>query len=74
MDGFGQISVDDKPTSFSDLAALLAKRYSAHTNLPVYITGTKDATHGSVIYVVDFVKSAGIQRVAISSKAAPAKH
>ena len=74
VDRFGQVSVDDKPTSFSDLAVLLAKRYGANTNLPVYITGTKDATHGSVIYVLDFVKRAGIQRVAISPKAAPDTH
>ena len=74
VDRFGQVSVDDKPTSFSDLAALLAKRHSADTNLPVYITGTKDTTHGSIIYVLDFVKGAGIQRVAISAKAAPERH
>jgi len=74
VDRFGQVSVDDKPTSFSDLAALLAKRHSANTNLPVYITGTKDTTHGSIIYVLDFVKGAGIQRVAISAKAAPERH
>ena len=33
-----------------------------------YITGTRDATHGSVIYVLDFVKRAGIRRVAIAVK------
>ncbi len=68
---FGQVSVDNQPVSFSDLFTLLTNRYRLNTNLPVYITGTRDATHGSVIYVLDFVKRAGVQRVAIAVKAAP---
>jgi biopolymer transport protein ExbD len=67
----GQVSVDQQAISFSSLSTLLTNRYSLNTNLPVYITGAKDATHGSVIYVLDFVKRAGIQNVAIAVKAAP---
>ena len=73
VDRLGQVSVEDKPIAFADLFTLLTNRYSLNTNLPVYITGTKDATHGSVIYVLDFVKRVGIQRVAIAVKAAPAQ-
>ena len=72
VDKFGQVLLDAKPISFPDLNALLTNRYNVNTNLPVYITGTRDATHGSMIYVLDFVKRAGIQRVAIAVKAAPA--
>jgi biopolymer transport protein ExbD len=68
---FGQVSVDDKPVSFADLNEMLAKRLSVNTNLPVYIAGTKNATHGSMVYVLDFVKRAGVQRVAIAVKTAP---
>lgn len=71
VDRFGQVSADDKPILLSELSTILAKRYAANTNVPVYITGTKDATHGSIIYVLDLVKRVGIQRVAISVKAAP---
>ena len=71
VDRFGQVSADDIPISLSELSAMLAKRYEANTNVPVYITGAKDARHGSMIYVLDLVKRAGIQRVAISVKAAP---
>src|SRR6266481_3837077 len=67
----GQVELDSKPISFPDLLATLTNRYAFNTNLPVYITGTRDATHGSMIYVLDFVKRAGIQRVAIAVKAAP---
>jgi biopolymer transport protein ExbD len=72
VDKFGQVSADDKPTSLTDLFTLLTDRYRANTNLAVYITGARDATHGSMIYVLDFVKGIGIQRVAIAVKAAPA--
>ena len=67
----GQVSVDQKAISFSDLNTLLTNRFSLNTNLPVYITGAQDATHGSVIYVLDLVKRAGISHVAIAVKAAP---
>ena len=67
----GQVSVDQKPFSFTELNTLLTNRYSLNTNLPVYITGAKDATHGSVVYVLDLVKRAGISHVAIAVKAAP---
>jgi len=72
VDRNGQVAVDSKPVSFPDLLTLLTNRYSLNTNLPVYITGARDATHGSVMYVLDYVKRAGIQRVAIAVKAAPA--
>jgi biopolymer transport protein ExbD len=67
----GQVSVDKKPISFVDLNTLLTNRFSLNTNLPVYITGAKDATHGEMVSVLDFVKRAGIQRIAIAVKAAP---
>jgi biopolymer transport protein ExbD len=67
----GQVSVDTKLISFIELNSLLTNRFSLNTNLPVYISGAQDATHGSVIYVLDLVKHAGIQRVAIAVKAAP---
>ena len=48
----GQLSVDKKPISFSDLNTLLTNRFNLNTNLPVYITGAKDATHGEIISVL----------------------
>jgi biopolymer transport protein ExbD len=73
VDRNGQVAVDNKQVSFPDLQTLLTNRYNLNTNLPVYITGTRDATHGSVMYVLDFVKRVGIQRVAIAVKAAPGR-
>jgi biopolymer transport protein ExbD len=67
----GQVSVDKKAISFSDFNSLLTNRLSLNTNLPVYITGAKDATHGEIVSVLDFVKRAGIQQVAIAVQAGP---
>ena len=69
----GQVSVNKKAISFSDLNTLLTNRYSLNTNLPVFITGANDATHGSVVFVLDLVRRAGISHVAIAVKAAPAQ-
>ena len=71
VDRNGQVAFEGKPVSFPDFLMVLTNRYSLNTNLPVYITGTRDATHGSMMYVLDLVKRAGIERVAIAVKAAP---
>jgi biopolymer transport protein ExbD len=71
VDKDGQVSVDSKTIAFSELFSMLTNRYNVNTNLPVYITGAQDATHGSVMFVLDLVKRAGIQHVAIAVKAAP---
>jgi biopolymer transport protein ExbD len=67
----GQVSVDDKAIALPELFTMLTNRFSVNTNLPVYITGAQDATHGSVMFVLDFVKRAGIQHVAIAVNANP---
>ena len=67
----GQVSVDKKSISLFDFNALLTNRLSLNTNLPVYITGAKDATHGEIVSVLNFVKRAGIQQVAIAVRAGP---
>src|SRR3954469_9455512 len=72
VDHSGNVSIEGKPTPFPELFNLLTNRHNLNTNVPVYITGASNATHGSIVYVLDFVKRAGIQRVAIAVKAAPA--
>jgi biopolymer transport protein ExbD len=67
----GDVSVDDKAVALTELFSMLTNRYSVNTNLPVYITGAEDATHGSVMFVLDFVKHAGIRNVAIAVNATP---
>jgi biopolymer transport protein ExbD len=69
VDQYGQPSVDNKSLSFSDLDKLLAARLRVNTNVPVYLSGSRDSTHGQMVYVLDFVKRAGVQRVAFAVKA-----
>jgi biopolymer transport protein ExbD len=69
VDPYGQVSLDNKLLTFPDLARLLAERLRADTNVPVYLSGSRDATHGEMVYVLDFVKRAGVQRVAFAVRA-----
>jgi len=71
VDRFGQVSAEGKAISLPELFVLLTNKHALNANLPVYITGTRDATHGAIVYALDFVKRAGIERVAIAVKAAP---
>jgi biopolymer transport protein ExbD len=67
----GEVLVADKAIALSELFSMLTNRYNLNTNLPVYITGAEDTTHGSMMFVLDFVKRTGIRNVAIAVKATP---
>jgi len=66
VDKQGDVYIEKKPISQSELLVELLKRYRANTNVPVYISGDRDATHGAVINVLDTVRKAGIQKVAFA--------
>jgi len=71
VDRNGQISAGPKPLTLVELDSLLTNRLNLNSNLPVLISGARDATHGSMIFTLDFVKRAGIRNVAFSVNAAP---
>ncbi|HEU6449482.1 MAG TPA: biopolymer transporter ExbD [Verrucomicrobiae bacterium] len=71
VDKNGQVSIEDKTVSLPQLFTMLTNRYNLNTNLLVYITGADDATHGEVMFVLDFVNRADINRVAIAVHAHP---
>jgi biopolymer transport protein ExbD len=75
VDKVGNISVDKKPFTYTDLESYLSNKFSIKTNAQVYISGDKDATHGMIIGVLDLVRRQGIQKVsfAIAPPAASAK-
>ena len=66
VDKRGDIYVEKKPVSGVELRAYLSNKYHLNTNVPVYISGDKDATHGAVIRVLDIVRREGIQRVSFA--------
>ena len=71
VDAAGQVSVDGKLLTFPQLSDLLAQRRRTNADIPVYLSGSRDTTHGEMVYVLDFVKRAGIERVAFAVKADP---
>jgi biopolymer transport protein ExbD len=69
VDRFGQVSMDGAQLDIPQLYSSLTNRLHANTNVPVYLSGSRDTTHGEMIYVLDLVKRAGIQRVAFAVSA-----
>lgn len=62
----GDTVVDKQRLSLVELEQLLTKRWSANTNLPVYIKADQDVTHGRVMEVLDTVKHQGIIHVSFA--------
>jgi biopolymer transport protein ExbD len=73
VDKAGDVYVEKKPVNVTELHTLLSNKFRINTNVPVYISGDKDATHGSVIRVLDIVRREGIQKVSFAISAQPNK-
>jgi biopolymer transport protein ExbD len=75
VDKVGDMFIDKKSVNLVELHEYLSNKFRINTNIPVYISGDKDATHGSVIRVLDLVRREGIQKVsfAIAPAQMPAK-
>ncbi len=71
VDKLGDISIDKKSMNLVEVHTYLSNKFRANTNLPVYISGDKDATHGAVIRVLDLVRREGIQKVSFAISPAP---
>ena len=59
----GETYVGKEALAMPDVLHRLTNAYRVKTNLHVYVSGDREATHGSVIRVLGMVRSAGIQRV-----------
>jgi len=59
----GETYVGKKLMAMPEVLNLLTNAYHNKTNLHVYVSGDRDATHGSVIRVLNTVRSAGVLRV-----------
>jgi biopolymer transport protein ExbD len=73
VDKAGDVYVEKKPVSVTELHNILSNKFRINTNVPVYISGDKDATHGSVIRVLDIVRREGIQKVSFAIAAQKSK-
>jgi len=68
VDQFGQVALDGQPTTFPELERILKGKLAGNANWPVYIQGHRETTHGAIIGVLDFIRRAGIRKVAIAVK------
>ena len=66
VDQLGNITIDKKPFNYVEVQKLLTAKMRTNANLPVYITGDENATHGMVINVLDMVKAAGVPNVSFA--------
>jgi biopolymer transport protein ExbD len=73
VDKLGDVYVGRTQVNLGQLQGILSNKYRLNTNVPVYISGDKDATHGSVIRVLDVVRREGIQKVSFAITPAPEK-
>jgi biopolymer transport protein ExbD len=75
VDKAGEIFVEKKRINLPELHMFLSNEFRRNTNVPVYLSGDRNATHGSITRVLDVVRREGIQKVsfAISPEAPTAK-
>ncbi len=66
VDKAGNLFLDKQPISLVDLQNVLSNKFRVNTNVPVYISGDKDATHGTIITVLDVIRRQGIQKVSFA--------
>jgi biopolymer transport protein ExbD len=64
IDKTGLIFLDKKLMDDAQLGSSLSQAIKANPNLRVFISGDRDARHGTVIHALDIVRSAGIDKVA----------
>src|ERR1044072_1515802 len=56
VDNLGQVWVGSTQYTFAQLEGILSNRFKLNTNVPVYISGDKNTTHGTIIHVLDVVR------------------
>jgi len=74
VDKSGSVWLEKKEIPLAELGLVLSNRFRADMNLPVYISGDRDALHGDMVKVYETVRNAGIQKVAFmtDSRQSPA--
>jgi biopolymer transport protein ExbD len=66
VDKSGAVWLEKKQISLTDLSTTVSNRFRADTNLPVFISGDRDALEGALQNVMERVRNAGVQRVAFT--------
>jgi biopolymer transport protein ExbD len=64
VDKSGRVWLEKKEVSLADLALDLSNRFQANPDLPVYVSGDRDALHGDMVKVYEVARAAGVQKIA----------
>ena len=68
----GDVSLDKTNINMADLFNVVSNRFQKNTNVPVFISGDKNARHGAIVRVLDTVRRAGVQRISFTISPQPA--
>ncbi len=71
VDKSGLAYLDARPLAQNELALLLSAMTKTNSEARVFISGDQDARHGDVVKVLDVVRFAGIQKVAVEIRQSP---
>ena len=78
VDAIGDIYFEKEKVDKDDVLPRLQKMYEANHDVRVFIRADKDATYENIVFVLDKVRTAGIQKVGLEIKAfepaAPGTH
>jgi len=67
----GQVSLGKTNVTLARLDEVLMAASKRSTNTPIFISGDKEATHGSINVVLDRVRKAGFLRVSFTVESSP---
>jgi biopolymer transport protein ExbD len=67
----GDVYIEKTQVNMADLHAYLSNKFRMNTNVPVYLSGDKDAKHGAIIRVLDLVRREGIQKISFAIAPGP---
>lgn len=65
----GTISVEGKTLTIDDLAREFKTLYAINPDAMVIVQGDEDALHGKIVKVMDAAKAAGLNKLAIATRA-----
>ena len=68
VDKSGAVWLEKKEVSLADLGLVLSNRFAANPELPVYISGDRDALHGDMVKVYQVARAVGIQKVSFMTE------
>src|SRR5215471_19206470 len=67
----GEVYYEKQQVNSEDLQRILSDALRKNTNVPVYVSGDREAKHGSIVRVLDLVRRQGIQKVSFAISPAP---